>query len=122
MKLALAILGGAVGGALGYWLFFWVVGQGFYALALPGAALGLGAAFARCQLRWLAYAAGIAAALLGFFAEWRFAPFKIDESFGYFLTHVHQLKPITLLMVAVGGLSAFWFVRERRSPSWDEPG
>jgi hypothetical protein len=113
MKLAAAILGGAVGGAAGYWLFFWMASQGFYALALPGAALGLGAGYARCGHRWLAYAAGFAGLLLGLLAEWRFAPFKADDGCWYFLTHVHDLKPLTLAMVAVGAVSAFWFVRER---------
>ena len=38
----LALVGAAAGGVLGYFAFFWIARQGFYALALPGLALGLG--------------------------------------------------------------------------------
>ena len=37
----LGLLGGAVGGFLGYLGFVWLLKQGFYAVALPGVLLGL---------------------------------------------------------------------------------
>ena len=31
----LGAIGAAIGGVLGYFVFFWIAGQGFYALILP---------------------------------------------------------------------------------------
>ena len=31
-----------------------------------------------------------------------------DHSLAYFATHLHQLRPITLLMVAAGGALGYW--------------
>ena len=55
------------------------------------------------------------ALVLSLFCEWRFAPFIKDNSLGYFLTHVHELKPITLIMIAVGTFIGFW-IPFRRVP------
>ena len=48
------------------------------------------------------------ALVLGLVTEWRFFPFNADESFSYFLGHLHQLKSITLLMLAAGTAIGFW--------------
>ena len=110
MKNLLAGLAGAVaGGALGYFAFTWIARQGFYALMLPGAGAGFGASLFvnnRSVLRGLL--CGGFAFGLGLFAEWRFAPFIKDSSLGYFLTHLGQLQPITLLMIAGGGILGYW--------------
>jgi hypothetical protein len=50
----LVLLGAAIGGALGYVLFFWIAGQGFYGLALPGGLLGLGAGVFKCRSKMVA--------------------------------------------------------------------
>jgi hypothetical protein len=117
MRTALFVLGGAiVGGLLGFFGFFWIADQGFYALVLPGGLLGLGASLA--PNRWIGWAVicGAAALVLGLFTEWRFAPFDADESLSYFVTHVHQLKPVTWLLILVGAAIGFWgpFSRYRR--------
>jgi hypothetical protein len=57
---------------------------------------------------------GFLSLALGCFTEWRFAPFVADASFGYFISHMHELRPITLLMIAAGALIGFW-VPFRRS-------
>ena len=109
MKANLLVLGGALaGGVLGYFAFFWVADQGFYGLILPGALMGLGAGLAKHRSVPLAIACGLSAVALGLFTEWRFAPFRKDDSLAYFLLHAWELKPITLLMIAVGGAIAFW--------------
>jgi len=41
-NLLAGILGAAAGGILGYFAFFWIAGQGFYALMVPGGLVGLG--------------------------------------------------------------------------------
>ena len=110
----LGLLGAAVGGALGYLAFFWIAGQGFYGLVLPGAALGFG-----CELLsggksyGLGIVCGLLALVLGLLTEWRFAPFVADGSLSYFLTHLGDLKAFTLMSLAAGGLFAFWFGRGR---------
>lgn len=104
----LVILGAVVGGTLGYFAFFWIAGQGFYAMVLPGGLLGIGAGLAKNKSLLLAIGCGVVALALGLFTEWRFAPFKKDDSLGYFLVHAWELKPITLLMIVAGGFVGFW--------------
>ena len=63
---------------------------------------GPGAAFARRRSTPLVFACGVAGLALGPFTEWPFAPFIVDKSFLYFITHIHHLKPITLLLLVLG--------------------
>ena len=116
--LALGLLGATVGGCVGYFAFVWIASQGFYALMLPPGLLGIGAGLAsRRRSRPLAIICAVAGFVLGLFTEWRHAPFTWEKSFGYFLTHVHQLQPVTLIMIAVGTYLAYSlaFGRERRT-------
>jgi hypothetical protein len=109
MKQTLLVLGGALaGGILGYWAFFWIAAQGFYGLILPGGLLGLGAGLGKPRALWLPVACGLAATAIGLLAEWRFAPFSKNESLTYFLSHIHELKPITLIMIVAGGFVGFF--------------
>src|SRR5947209_2993761 len=110
----LALCGALVGGAIGYFAFFWIAAQGFYALALPGSLLGLGAGVVKNRGVWVAVVCGLLAVALGLFIEWRFAPFRDDGRLGYFLAHVLDNEPITLVMIAVGGLIGFWVPFRRR--------
>jgi hypothetical protein len=109
MKNALLVLGGAaIGGVLGYFVFFWIANQGLYGMIIPGGLLGLGAGIAKNRSIIIAIVCGALAVGLGLFTEWQFAPFKKDDSLGYFLAHIHELKPITMIMIAVGAAIAFW--------------
>jgi len=113
------IVGAIVGSAVGYFAFFVLARQGFYAMVLPGALLGLGCGFlSGFQSNALGTICGLLAVLLGLFTEWRFAPFTDDGSFAYFSTHAHDLNPVTLVMIAVGGLFAFWFGKGREGGVW----
>ena len=105
---ALALLGGIVGGVFGYFAFFWISRQGFYAVALPGTFLGIGAGAVTNRSIFVAIVSGIAATLLGIFTEWKFAPLIADESFGYFVTHLQHLQIMTLIMIAIGGAVGFY--------------
>jgi hypothetical protein len=98
----LVICCGLLGGTFGYLAFAWLLTQGFYGLVLPGGMLGLAAGIPRNTSRAVAVVCGVLALGLGLYTEWRFFPFKADGSFGYFLAHLHQLKPISWLMLAVG--------------------
>lgn len=113
----LGLLGGIVGGALGYAVFFFLAGQGLYAMVLPGALLGLGCGYlSRISSLGLGTLCGLSAIFLGLFIEWQFAPFIVDDRFGYFMTHLHDLRPMTLIMIALGGIFGFWFGRGRQRP------
>jgi hypothetical protein len=108
--IALGLLGAAIGGCAGYFAFFWIARQGFYALILPPALLGLTAGyFARCRSTPLAIVCAIAGLALGLYTEWRYAPFIKDDSFPFFLTHMHHVKPIKLLMLALGVFICYRF-------------
>ncbi len=113
------LLGAVAGGVLGHVVFNWFVDQGFYALVIPGGLVGLGAGIIKPRSSWLAVASGLLALGAGLVTEWRFAPFLADESLPYFLAHLHQLKPITQLMIAIGGVIGFW-VPFRRSRDTDK--
>ena len=118
-SLLLALCGAGVGGALGWWAYGWIMAQGFYSSALPGALLGLGAGVVATRARWLPFVCAAAALALGFLAEWHYRPFKEDESLTFFLQNAHHLKPITWIMIAFGGLVAFYvpFRRLSAAPS-----
>jgi hypothetical protein len=105
---SLVLAGAVLGGLLGYFAFFWVAGQGFYGLVLPGGLAGLGAGIFASRSKVVPVLCGLLAAAFGLFTEWRYAPFRADPSLGYFLWHLHELRPITLVIIAFGGLIGFW--------------
>jgi hypothetical protein len=109
------------GGLVGYFIFGWLVSQGFYAPALPGVFLGFGGGLVAKQRNVpVAAICGVVALALCLFAEWRHFPFAHDDSLTYFLAHLADLRPLTLIMVGLGGFAGFWFVwrsRSRQSPN-----
>lgn len=110
------LAGAAVGGAVGYFIFFWLVRNGFYGLMIPGALLGLGAGLAAMgRSQTLAILCAAAAALLAIVVEWQRAPFAKDTSFAYFVTHLNQMDGATLklVMTGIGALCAYWFGKGR---------
>ena len=104
----LVLLGALIGGLLGYVAFKWLLGQGFYGLILPGGLLGMGAGFFKTNTKAIAIVCGVMALFLGLITEWISSPFIADESLGYFIAHVHELKPATLIMIVIGAAIGFW--------------
>lgn len=106
--------GAAVGGFIGFHGFFWLLDQRFYMVMLPGTLLGLGGGLlvARRTLfcGWLCAAAAV---VLGLVTEWSARPFLKDRSWWYFMLHIHDLMPMTLIMIAIGALFAFWLGQGR---------
>lgn len=110
LSFVLGVVGAVIGGYLGYILFLWIARQGFYALALPGALMGIGCGLLSRRHSFLLGAlCGIAALALGVFTEWKYAPFVDDDSLLYFLKSITSLKPLTLGMIVLGGVFGFWF-------------
>jgi len=103
-------LGGAVlGGAAGYFITGWLVRQGFYAVALPGVGIGFGAGLLvtkRCP--GVAIVCGLLALALGVYTEWKNFPFIADKNFGYFLQHLGDLRPLTLILIGLGTRAGYW--------------
>ena len=109
----LGLIGAVAGGTVGYYTFEWIVDQGFYGLMIPGALLGLGCGLLsreRSQIRGVACAA--AALVLGLYTEWKFFPFRADNSFAYLVSHVAELKPITQVMIVLGAIFAYWLGKD----------
>jgi hypothetical protein len=110
MRLLLSLIGAAVGGFLGVLAFRWSLNQGFYGIVLPGAMVGIGCGLlSRDSSLVRGLLCGVAGVTLGLYVEWIDLPFNEDDSLGYFVAHIHDLKPITLVMIGLGGLVAFWF-------------
>jgi hypothetical protein len=110
----LGLLGAAGGGLIGLLIFHWLIHHQLYGMVIPGAALGAGGG-ALFRKRSLAFGVvcAILAVGLGIFAEWWAV---LDVTFGYLLTHLNQLDTITMIMIAVGAVCAFWF-----GQGWERP-
>jgi hypothetical protein len=107
----LGLAGAIAGGVLGFYTFQWLLGYGFYGLMIPGAFLGLGCSLlARHASVIRGVFCGIAALVLSFFTDWYFT--ITDESFATFVSRVKDFNPVTLLMIAVGTLIAFWIGKD----------
>jgi hypothetical protein len=119
---ALGLVGAAIGGVAGYALFFWIASKGYYGMMIPGALMGLGSSLlARHRSVPRGAVVGLSALVLGVYTEWRYAPFKADQSFGFLVTHLTDTSPITLLMIGFGALFAFWMGRDANPLFWTGP-
>jgi len=110
------LLGAVLGGTLAYFVTGWLARQGFYAMALPGVGIGLGAgllATKRCM--GVAIVSGLMALALGIFTEWKNFPFikdasrGSDDSLAYFIRHLGDLRPLTMIMIGLGTFAGYWF-------------
>ena len=110
----LGLAGGIVGGVAGYFLVGWLARQGFYAVALPGVLLGIGGGWlGPGRSKVFSIVCGGVGLALGLLTEWGHF-FSSNHSLGFFLAHVFDLPPISLIMIAVGALAAFWFTWRTR--------
>lgn len=118
MKQAVLVLGGALlGGVIGHFGVLWMARQGFYAMVLPGGLIGLGAGMTCHSSRALPIVCGLLALVNGLFTEWCNFPFVKDDSLGYFMTHLTDLRTVTVSMIVAGTVIGFWvpFRRTERS-------
>jgi hypothetical protein len=106
----LGLVGAVLGGFAGHYISGWIISQGFYGAFLPGIFAGIGCGFlARRRDIPLAVVAGVIGLAFCIYSEWQNFPFKADKSFGYFLQNMGNLRPVTLIMIALGGFGGFWF-------------
>ncbi|MGP0063794.1 MAG: hypothetical protein ACLQGP_09375 [Isosphaeraceae bacterium] len=105
----LGLVGAIIGGVLGFYTFAWLEDKGFYGLAIPGAFLGLGCGMlAQHDSIPRGLLCGAGALGLSLFTEWKFHHFLVDDSFSYMMNHISEKGPVTLLMIALGTVIAFW--------------
>ena len=100
--------GGAVVGALlGVLIFRWMCFQGFYAMILPGAGLGLGFGLA-CRRRSVpaAVVCAVVALPVSLFARWSVS--AGNRGFGEFLQNLDELGRVTWIMIVLGMFFAYW--------------
>ena len=109
-----SIIGAILGGILGHLATAWLIKQGFYSVAFPGALIGFGAIIGQVRGALLPILYGLAALTLGYYTEWTHFPFTKNRTFGYFLQHLGELKPLTHIMVLLGAVMAFWMPFRRR--------
>ena len=118
----LVLAGALVGGLVGYVVFKWLLGQGYYGLMLPGGLLGMGAGVFKTRTKAMAIVCGILALVLGLLVEWNSFPFNADESLFYFVTHFYDLNPATLIMIALGAAIGFWIPFRRSQEATSQLG
>ncbi len=107
-----AILGGILGGYLAYQAWM----QGFYALVLPGALVGLGCgmlSWTNSNLRGVLSA--VLAALAGLLSEWLICFLPAEKTLDNFIGFLKQMtnEPrITQIFLTLGAILGFWWGRE----------
>jgi len=109
----LGTAGAIVGGALGFYIFRWLLSYNFYGLMIPGALLGGGCGvLAQHPSKARGIVCGAAATVFALVTEWSLRPFLADPSPEYFLAHLTSLSPVTWLMTAVGAFIAYWLASD----------
>jgi hypothetical protein len=104
------LTGAIFGGLAGYVLFAWLYQNGFYAIMVPGALLGIGAGLvAGGRSHWLpviCLALGIGLTL---FSEWHVC-YSRTWGLVFFVTNFFRLlPPVKLIMMTLGAACAYWF-------------
>ena len=117
LRILLATGFGLGGGIVGYFLFIWMARQGFYALLLPGALVGIAAGMVWKERSVpLMVVCGLMGLGFGIFSEWRLRPFIADGTFAYFMRHLWDLLPLTKLMLVLSAVCGAYFSRGRGVP------
>lgn len=116
---ALGLAGAIVGAVVGHFLFYAIATQGFYAIAVPGALLGLGCgALSGRRSVVLGIVCGAGGLAIALYSEWRVFPFIKDGSFSYFLAHVQDLTLVSKVAIALNAGFGLWFGMGREGGTW----
>ena len=112
LGVVLGLVGAIIGGAVGVALVYWLRNQGFYAMMIPGAFVGLGAHVASPYPSNLRGAIlGVAGLFVGVVTEWAVF-WSGDPKFTVFLQEFPKQPTITFLMIGAGAIMAYWFGRQ----------
>ncbi len=106
MDLVPGLVGATIGGVVGYFAYEWGLRQGLVAGVVPGAFVGLGGGLLSAR-RSIARGVicGLGALGLGLFAVWKHL--AVPESLGYFMSHLHELSLLMMIMIALGTFLGF---------------
>ncbi len=106
IDIAISVAGGAAGAVIGYLIFWWLTGHGILAPALPGALLGLGAAYwSRHRSMNRGIACGVAAVAVGLFSYW----LRTSYPLSVFVGNLDKLPKRVWVFVIFGAVMAYWF-------------
>jgi hypothetical protein len=113
LVLARGLAGAVAGGVAGYFLFWLLTRSNLYGIMIPGALLGMGAGWAvRRRSQTLGIVCCLLAIGLTLFTEWH-VMFSKNHTFPDFLSKVHTLSPMRLVMMVLGPVMAYWFGQGR---------
>jgi L-aminopeptidase/D-esterase-like protein len=109
--------GGAVGGGLGYLAFRWMLTQGYYALVLPGALIGMGAGLGSGRrMLSLGLLSAVGALVVGVVADWNSLIAPAPTFLGHVATLLDANRRTPAILILVGVAISFYFGigRDRR--------
>src|SRR5262249_38066089 len=101
----------ALGGVAGFYIYRWVLNQGFMGGMIPGAFLGFGCSLlARHPSMARGVVCGVAGLVLGLFTDWYTT--ITQQTFWEYLLDVKNINRVILLMIALGTFIAFWLGKD----------
>jgi hypothetical protein len=107
----LGVVGAALGGVAGFYLYCWIVSKGFVGGMIPGAFLGLGCGLLAQHPSYArGVACGIGGLVLGFFADWYTN--VTTKTFWEYLQDLKSVNQVYLLMILFGAVIAFWIGKD----------
>jgi hypothetical protein len=107
----LGLVGAALGGVAGFYVYRWILNQGFIGGMIPGALLGLGCSLlARHASLARGVVCGVAGLMLGFFTDWYTN--VTQQTFWEYLLDIKSVNQVILLTIAIGTLIAFWLGKD----------
>ena len=108
------LLGAIIGGGAGWFVYFWLLNQGYDGLMIPGALVGVGFSMLSRRSAW---SFGLACAVMGLglmlACEWQALVKYHDGPFLDFLANINKLNTPNKIMLAGGTLIAFWIGKGR---------
>lgn len=111
------LVGGVVGGVGGYLLVAYLIrSQGLWVPILPGAFAGLACGqTSSIYSKRRGVVMAIFVALLIVYTQWKLfnPPFAFDGSLQAYAMHLHELPPLTLIVMAVNVVLGYWWGREQ---------
>jgi hypothetical protein len=107
-NLFLGLLGGIAGGIIGGFICKFLATQNLYTVALPGALLGLGFAWAS-RRRHIVFGiiCGILGLLAGLLTQW--LVYSNNDTFVSLLLELKDYSWVTFFMLGLGAVFGFWF-------------